>query len=74
MIAGNHDLSFDIKNQEQVRRNFPIMDNVDIAHTKAMLTNCIYLEDSGCQLFGYKIWGSPWQPAYFDWAFNLPRG
>jgi 3',5'-cyclic AMP phosphodiesterase CpdA len=21
-----------------------------------------------------KIYGSPWQPEFFDWAFNLPRG
>jgi len=24
-------------------------------------------------LFGLRIYGSPWQPAFFDWAFNLPR-
>lgn len=30
-----------------------------------------YLLDSGITLFGYKIWGSPWQPVFFDWAFNL---
>ncbi|MDF1816105.1 MAG: hypothetical protein P1V20_28145, partial [Verrucomicrobiales bacterium] len=21
-----------------------------------------------------KIWGSPWQPEFHDWSFNLPRG
>jgi len=21
-----------------------------------------------------KIWGSPWQPEFHNWAFNLPRG
>jgi hypothetical protein len=21
-----------------------------------------------------KIWGSPWQPEFYNWAFNLPRG
>jgi Icc-related predicted phosphoesterase len=21
-----------------------------------------------------KIYGSPWQPEFYDWAFNLPRG
>jgi len=20
-----------------------------------------------------KVWGSPWQPEFFNWAFNLPR-
>lgn len=23
---------------------------------------------------GYKIWASPWQPEFFDWAFNEKRG
>ena len=23
---------------------------------------------------GYKIWGSPWQPEFYDWAFNEQRG
>ena len=30
---------------------------------KKLLTNCIYLEDSWIELFGYKIYGSPWCPA-----------
>ena len=34
----------------------------------------IYLEDSGVTLDGVRFWGSPWQPAFHDWAFNLPRG
>ena len=30
-----------------------------------------YLQDSGIELFGLHIWGTPWQPVFFDWAFNL---
>jgi hypothetical protein len=33
-----------------------------------------YLEDSEATLGGVRFYGSPWQPAYNDWAFNLPRG
>lgn len=29
-----------------------------------------YLQDSGCAWEGLKIWGTPWQPRFFDWAFN----
>jgi len=32
-----------------------------------------YLFDREVTLFGLRIYGSPWQPAFFDWAFNLPR-
>lgn len=34
----------------------------------------IYLEDESCVWEGIKIHGSPWQPRFFNWAFNLPRG
>jgi Icc-related predicted phosphoesterase len=30
-----------------------------------------YLQDSGTTWEGLRIWGSPWQPWFFDWAFNL---
>ena len=30
---------------------------------KRLLTNCVYLEDSWIELYGYKIYGSPWCPA-----------
>lgn len=33
-----------------------------------------YLEDSGIRIRGLNIYGSPWQPEFHDWAFNLPRG
>jgi Icc-related predicted phosphoesterase len=28
------------------------------------------LIDQGIDLMGFKIYGSPWQPRFFDWAFN----
>lgn len=58
IIAGNHDWLFERDN----------------AHARALITNAIYLEDSGCELAGLRFWGSPWTPVFFDWAFNLPRG
>jgi Icc-related predicted phosphoesterase len=30
-----------------------------------------YLQDSGCGIEGLKVWGTPWQPPFFDWAFNM---
>lgn len=34
----------------------------------------IYLQDSFVEIGNLKIYGSPWQPRFFDWAFNLTRG
>jgi predicted phosphohydrolase len=31
----------------------------------------VYLQDAGFEWRGLKIWGTPWQPWFFDWAFNL---
>jgi Icc-related predicted phosphoesterase len=44
-----------------------------------MLEECknrgiILLNDSGCEIEGIKIWGSPVQPWFYDWAFNRQRG
>ncbi len=33
-----------------------------------------YLNDSGTQIEGIKIWGSPVQPDLVGWAFGKPRG
>lgn len=30
-----------------------------------------YLQDEGTEFEGLKIWGTPWQPYFYDWAFNL---
>lgn len=33
-----------------------------------------YLEDSESIFEGIKFYGTPWQPEFHRWAFNLPRG
>ena len=33
-----------------------------------------YLMDQMVEIDGIKIYGSPWQPEFFDWAFNVKRG
>jgi predicted phosphohydrolase len=59
VIAGNHDWCF-ARDPEAAR---------------AMLgDDVLYLQDSGIEIEGLKIWGSPWQPRFNDWAFNLERG
>lgn len=58
VIAGNHDFCFE-REPEIARKE---------------LTNCIYLQDEAIVVEGIKFYGSPWQPWFFDWAFNLQRG
>jgi Icc-related predicted phosphoesterase len=32
-----------------------------------------YLQDESVVIAGLRIWGSPWTPWFFDWAFNAPK-
>lgn len=58
VIAGNHD--------------WPFQREPDKA--RAALGDVTYLEDEECIIDGIKIYGSPWQPEFCNWAFNLSRG
>lgn len=41
---------------------------------KKVLTNCTYIEDEEVNINGIRIFGSPWQPAFGNFGFNLQRG
>lgn len=58
-VAGNHDWGFQRTPQRAV---------------EALGEGVHYLQDSEVVLEGVRIWGSPWQPEFCNWAFNLPRG
>lgn len=59
-IAGNHDRMFE---------NHP----EDVKEWLSKFPNINYLQDEAVVVDGIKIYGSPWQPEFFNWAFNLPR-
>lgn len=59
IVAGNHDWLFQ-KNRDLAR--------------SMLKKDTIYLEDDLVEIEGLKIYGSPWQPEFCNWAFNLPRG
>lgn len=61
VIAGNHDFCFQNHNRE-------------VAELMLREAGLIYLNDSGIEIDGVHFWGSPWQPWFHDWAFNLQRG
>jgi Icc-related predicted phosphoesterase len=43
-------------------------------HAPVMIGDAHYLEDSGVEIEGLKIWGSPWTPEFCNWYFMKPRG
>ena len=65
VVAGNHDLMFedDLKQAKEIIGEYP---------------NATYLQDD-LEVIGddystaVKVYGSPWQPEFYNWAFNLPR-
>ena len=42
--------------------------------SRSALVNCHYLQDEAITIEGINFYGSPWQPWFYDWAFNLQRG
>jgi Icc-related predicted phosphoesterase len=58
-IAGNHDFGFEQKT------------DIDQQIKDLGVT---YLFDNDITINGIKFYGSPWQPEFYNWAFNLPRG
>lgn len=48
----------DVPNYGNTKDN--IGDAVNTDNIRQYLTNCIYLEDSGTEIYGIKIYGTPW--------------
>jgi len=85
LIAGNHDLSLEADTYATTSQRFGGLGKAGEAIGPASvcrkardaveaIPHCEYLCDSGTSVEGISIWGSPWQPEFCSWAFNLPRG
>lgn len=63
LVAGNHDWLFerDPTTAQSLLR--------DVA-----ASGVVYLQDSSHVVDGVHFYGSPWQPRFYDWAFNVDRG
>ncbi len=59
-VAGNHDWLYETENR--------------FARLLTAKLDIRYLQDSSTEIDGLKIYGAPWQPRFYDWAFNLDRG
>jgi len=58
VCGGNHDRYFEAAPQQ----------------ARALLTNAIYLENTGITIDNITFWGSPYTPEFMNWAFMYPRG
>jgi Icc-related predicted phosphoesterase len=58
VIAGNHELGFED----------------DPEGAQSLLKTPIYLQDAATTIEGVRVYGSPWQPWFHDWAFNFRPG
>jgi Icc-related predicted phosphoesterase len=58
LIAGNHDFFFEAASNQIIDAKM------------AKYPEITYLNDSGIEIDGIKIWGSPVQPYFHNWAFN----
>ena len=74
-IAGNHELTFQPEHYSRVWRKFhhPKDRLLNAERAREALKNCTYLEDMCHEHGGVLYYGSPWQPEFFDWAYNKPR-
>lgn len=63
LIAGNHDFLFE-RAPDEARRLVRKYEGKGLR----------YLQDEEVVVEGIRIYGSPWQPWFMDWAFNLSRG
>jgi predicted phosphodiesterase len=78
-IAGNHDFAFENHRYPHHKGDYDWYYNL-INEENLSQSDVVYLEDNEFIIESpefsrpIKFWGSPWQPEFYNWAFNLPRG
>jgi Icc-related predicted phosphoesterase len=75
LVAGNHDLTLDTahyRNTWHRWHRYP-EDEAMIRDYIEREESITYLQDREVTLGGLRIYGSPWQPEFGGWGFNLPR-
>lgn len=77
-ISGNHDFCFERVDEPHHRGDYDWLNNL-MDFDNLVESNVFYLQDEFLQINSpefsksIKIYGSPWQPEFYNWAFNLPR-
>lgn len=76
VIAGNHDVTFHPEHYQANHQRYH-RHPYDCEQVRRILTesaSVTYLEDSAVTIHGLRVYGSPWQPEFCNWAFSLKRG
>lgn len=77
-IAGNHDFGFENYNGVRHSNEAPWLHHL-LNEENLSQSDVVYLHDSEFVIESpefsrpIKFYGSPWQPEFYNWAFNLPR-
>lgn len=77
-VAGNHDFAFENHRYPHHVGEYDWYHNL-MNEENLSQDNVVYLEDNQFIIESpefsrpIKFWGSPWQPEFHNWAFNLPR-
>jgi hypothetical protein len=77
-IAGNHDFAFERRLEPHHKGDYDWLYHL-INEENLSQSDVTYLEDNFITIQSpefsrpIKIYGSPWQPEFYNWAFNLPR-
>jgi len=77
-IAGNHDFAFEKHRYPHHKGDYDWYYNL-MNEENLSQSDVVYLEDNQFIIESpefsrpLKFWGSPWQPEFYNWAFNLPR-
>jgi len=61
-IFGNHEIG--MRNGPNRKTALKLIEN----------SGAIYLEDSGVEIDGLNVWGSPFSPTFYNWEFMANRG
>lgn len=78
LVAGNHDHCFEQVNKPHHKRDYDWLRHL-MSEENLSQSDVTYLEDDFMTIESpefprpIKFYGTPWQPWFYDWAFNLPR-
>lgn len=67
-VPGNHDTFF----EDYPDKSQQVINTYDLVNT--LIDDLLMIGNEYDIQEMTKIWGTPWQPAFMNWAFNLPRG